>query len=164
MFKRKNMQAAIVLPLILAASVFMGTPAEASHEKPAAPSSYPLPSYYQAYEKCVRLRESNGHWTSRNPTRKYLGAYQMTQELANGATYWMVKRGDIARYLDRTSVRKSTKREQREFAALLRMSSVHKWDPYLQTAAFRRTMDGHAKNQPWSGMSHWYGGRWYCGR
>lgn len=159
LFKRKDMQAAIALPLILVASVFMGTPAEASHEKPARASTYPLPKYYQAYEECVRLRESNGHWRSRNPSRKYRGAYQMTQELANGATYWMVKRGDIARYLGT-----GNKREQRDFAELLRISSVHNWDPWLQTAAFRRTMDGHVKDQPWSGMSHWNGGRWSCGR
>ena len=159
MFKRRDMQAAIALPLILAASVFMGTPAEASHKEPAKASTYPLPKYYQAYEECVRLRESNGHWTARNPSRRYLGAYQMTQELANGATYWMFKRGDIARYLGTASVK-----EQRQFARELRGTSVHKWDPYLQTAAFRRTLDGHVKDQPWSGISHWYGGRWHCGR
>jgi hypothetical protein len=158
MFKRRSDRiAAFALPLILGASVFMGTPAEASHEKPAKASTYPLPKYYQAYEECVRIRESNGHWRSRNPSRKYLGAYQMHQELANGATYWMVKRGDIARYLGTGDLK-----EQREFAEMLRFSSVHTWDPWLQTAAFRRTLDGHAKNKPWSGKFHWAGGRWSC--
>lgn len=158
MFKRRSDRlAAVVLPLILGASVFMGSPAEASHEKPAKASTYPLPAKYVTYEECVRIRESNGHWRSRNPSRKYLGAYQMTQELANGATYWMVKRGDIARYLGTGNLKK-----QREFAELLRFSSVHTWDPWLQTAAFRRTLDGHAKNQAWSGKFHWAGGRWSC--
>ena len=158
MFKRRSDRAAaIVLPLILGASVFMGKPAEASHENPAKASTYPLPAKYVTYEECVRIRESNGHWRSRNPSRKYLGAYQMRQELANGATYWMVRHGDIARYLGTGDLKK-----QREFAEMLRFSSVHTWDPWLQAAAFRRTLDGHAKNQPWSGKSHWAGGRWSC--
>ena len=105
------------------------------------------------------MRESNSHWDARSGGRKHLGAYQMTQALANGATYWMLKRGDLARYLGT-----GNRSKQRILARQLRSTSVHEWEPWLQTAAFVRTMDGHEKNQPWSGLHHWNGGRWSCGR
>jgi len=158
MFKRRSDRvAAVVLPVILGASMFMAPEASANHESSTDPSGYPLPHYYVEYEHCVRMRESNSHWWSRNPTRKYLGAYQMNQPLANGATYWMLRSGDIATYLSPDSLK-----EQRAFARELRATSVHKWDPWLQTSAFRRTLDGHHANRPWAGKFHWYGGRWTC--
>lgn len=158
-FTRADKRAAVVLPLVLAASVFMAPNADAHHGDTSVPSTYPVPAHYEQVEECIRMRESNSHWDSRNPSRAHLGAYQMTQALANGATYWMVKRGDFARYLPG-----STRKEQRAAARKLRATSVHKWAPWLQTAAFVRTMDGHAKDQPFAGLHHWAGGRWHCGR
>lgn len=156
---RADKQAAIALPIILVASVFMGNDAHAHHGDTSVPSTYPVPSHYAQVEECIRMRESNSHWDSRNKGRNHLGAYQMTQALANGATYWMLKRGDLARYLGT-----GNRSKQRILARQLRATSVHKWEPWLQTAAFVRTMDGHHKNQPWSGLHHWNGGRWHCGR
>ena len=156
---RADKQAAIVLPIILVASVFLGNDAHAHHGDTSVPSTYPVPSRYVQAEECIRMRESNSHWDSRSGGRKHLGAYQMTQALANGATHWMLKRGDFARYLPG-----STLKEQRAEAKRLRATSVHEWEPWLQTAAFVRTMDGHEKNVPWSGLHHWNGGRWSCGR
>ena len=158
-FKKADKQAAIVIPAVLVASMFLAPDAEAHHGDTSQPSTYPVPAHYVEVEECIRMRESNSHWHSRNRSRQHLGAYQMTQALANGATYWMVKRGDIARYLKTSDVKK-----QRTFARKLRTTSVHKWAPWLQTAAFVRTMDGHAKNKAWSGLHHWAGGRWHCGR
>lgn len=153
MWTKRDTQAAIAIPLILIASVFFGGDAEATQQQ----KYYPLPERYVDYEQCVRMRESQGQWDVTSPSGTYLGAYQMSQAIANGATWWMLRFGDLATYLGTQD-----KAKQRIFAQKLRATPVNEWDPWLQTAAFRRTLDGHGAQEPWAGASHWAGGRWIC--
>lgn len=122
-----------------------------------ADSKYEVPARYEAYEVCVRERESNGRWDAVNPTGKYLGAYQMTQALGEGATWHMLE--DIIEYS-----KAKNKKQARVRAEILRATPVNEWPAWAQTSAFVQTLDGHDQEEAWSGASHWAGGRWYCGK
>lgn len=132
-------------------------PAHAGNETAAGiPSRYDIPARYVIYEKCVRIRESNGRWDAINRSNnKYFGAYQMSDALADGATYHMLE--DIIEYS------KAKNRQQaREIARKLRETPVYEWPAWAQTSAFVQTLDGHDAEQPWAGKKHWAGGRWSC--
>jgi len=120
-------------------------------------SKYEVPEHYAAYEVCVRERESNGRWDAVNPTGKYLGAYQMTQALGEGATWHMLE--DIVEYS-----KAKNKKQAKVRAEILRATPVDEWPAWAQTSAFIQTLDGHDLEVAWSGASHWAGGRWYCGK
>lgn len=131
-------------------------PVAASNERAAGvPSRYDVPTRYVIYERCVRERESNGRWDAVNPTGKYRGAYQFDHALASGATWHMLE--DIIEYS-----KARTKKQARVIARKLRNTPMNKWPAWAQTSAFVQTLDGHDAEQPWSGKSHWAGGRWTC--
>jgi hypothetical protein len=132
------------------------TPAQASNEqRNGEPSKYSIPKHYLEYEKCVRIRESNGRWDAISPSRTYRGAYQISPALARGATWHM--HDDIIKYTTA-----STHQQARHIARLLRSKPINKWPAWAQTSAFIQTLDGHHKETPWSGKKHWKGGRWSC--
>lgn len=105
---------------------------------------YQVPKVYQAFEKCVSWRESRRKPDAVNPTGKYRGMYQMDHAIASGATHWIV---DWLGTWHRTP---------KKYAAALRATPVNKWPRQVQTAVFVVTLNGHDKNERWSGAAHWY--------
>jgi len=109
--------------------------------------------YYRASvekrRKCIVIRESEGRYTAINPTRKYRGAYQVSPELARGATWMMLKE------------HKALLGEERAKRILekLRTSPMNTWPRYWQDAAFSTI---HNWERTGAGASHWAGGRWHC--
>lgn len=142
----------VIIMTLLVVSAFFGDDASAD-----TGLEYDVPAVYQAYEECVRIRESNGRWHAVNPSGNHFGAYQMTQALAYGATFHMLD--DIQTY---TGYR--TKAQARNYAEMLRAMPVNKWPAWAQTSAFVQTLDGHTTERNWAGMDHWRGGRWFCGK
>lgn len=115
---------------------------------PAGPA-YPVPADQVAYERCVAHRESNDNPRSTNRANGYFGKYQFSQPLTRGAT-WMM--------LDWLA---TWHPQPKRLAAQLRATEMHRWPANLQLAAFIETLNHEGK---WSGMSHWAGGRWTCGK
>ena len=147
---------ATIATVTLAAGIAAASPADATTEqRHGQPSRYVVPKHYLEYERCVRVRESNGRWNAISPSRTYRGAYQFSPALARGATWHM--HGDIIKY---TSAK--TRSEARDIAAQLRATPMNDWPAWAQTSAFVQTLDGHHAETPWAGKAHWKGGRWTC--
>ena len=98
--------------------------------------------------RCIAERESQGHYdvVSHNG---YYGAYQMSPELARGAT-WMMSREHRVILGDQAAVR---------VLAKLRGTPLSRWPRYWQDAAFSTIYNWQGTG---SGAAHWRGGRWHC--
>lgn len=110
--------------------------------------------FYRAQQEdvrqCIVKRESEGHYSVRGGGgSRYFGAYQMSDALADGATWMMLDEhspllgADVAK----------------ELMAGLRELPANKWPRYWQDAAFSTIYNWE---QPGSGAKHWSGGRWRC--
>ena len=113
---------------------------------------YTIPEHYQEYAECVADRESSGSPHAVNPSGKYRGKYQFNDALADGTTY------HIKAWV------KSWHPKPKKYLAALRDKPMNKWPEAVQDAAFVAVLDGHDAKERWSGMSHFAGGRWYCGK
>jgi hypothetical protein len=131
---------------------FTTTSAQTRDLKGYEPSLY-RGKYFRASiekrRKCIVIRESNGRYNAINPTRKYRGAYQVSPELARGATWMMLKE------------HKALLGEERAKTILekLRKSPMNTWPRYWQDAAFSTV---HNWERTGAGASPWAGGRWHC--
>lgn len=106
-------------------------------------------SAVEAKRRCIAERESEGHYHVVSPSGLYFGAYQVSRELARGATWMMLK--EHKQLL-------GAKRANRTLARL-RATPMNQWPRYWQDAAFSTIMNWE---QTGSGASHWAGGRWRC--
>jgi hypothetical protein len=110
-------------------------------------------TYYRAASEtkrlCIVQRESEAHYDVVSGSGSYFGAYQVSRDLARGATWMMLKEhkklmGDHA---------------ARVVLARLRATPMNKWPRYWQDAAFHTVINW---DHTLSGASHWAGGRWHC--
>lgn len=99
--------------------------------------------------KCIVIRESEARYNAINPTRKYRGAYQVSPELARGATWMMLKEHKALLGEDRA----------KRILEKLRKSRMNTWPRYWQDAAFSTI---HNWERTGAGAAHWAGGRWHC--
>lgn len=110
--------------------------------------------FYRAQQEdvrqCIVKRESEGHYAVRGGGgNRYFGAYQMSDDLADGATWMMLAEhapllgADVAK----------------ELMANLRELPANEWPRYWQDAAFSTIYNWE---KPGSGAKHWGGGRWRC--
>lgn len=111
--------------------------------------TYQIPAEQVAYVHCVAERESHSNPRSTNRANGYFGMYQFSEALKDGATWMMLD------WL------KTWHKHPRQFAEQLRGIEMHHWPANLQTAAMVETLN---HNGPWSGMKHWAGGRFHCGK
>jgi hypothetical protein len=100
-----------------------------------SPPEFRIPRDQRAYTDCVAQRESEGKPSVVSHTGKYRGKYQFSPELAP---------------------------EPRKYAARLRVTPMNRWHEHVQDAAFIHTLNHNGVK--WSGMRHWSGGRWSCGK
>ena len=115
-----------------------------------SPPEFRRPRDQRAYTDCVAERESEGSPRAVNPTGKYRGKYQFSPELARGATW------HIMPWL------RTWHPEPRKYAERLRATPMDRWHEHVQDAAFILTLNHNGVK--WSGMDHWSGGRWSCGK
>ena len=106
-------------------------------------------STIEAKRKCIVDRESEGHYDVVNPSGAYRGAYQVSAQLARGATWMMLKEH---KKLMGTTAAKQT-------LAKLRTKPMNTWPRYWQDAAFHTVANWEHTG---SGIAHWAGGRWHC--
>jgi hypothetical protein len=100
--------------------------------------------------QCIVQRESEGHYTVRGGGgNRYFGAYQMSDALADGATWMMLKEHESL----------IGPGMARELMATLREMPANAWPRYWQDAAFSTVYNWE---KPGSGAKHWRGGRWSC--
>lgn len=118
-----------------------------SHAKNPEIPTYVPPSGQASYAACVAIRESQGNPRAVNPTGKYRGRYQFSEELKDGATWMMLD------WL------KTWHPHPRIFAMQLRELPMNKWPAKLQDAAFYETLNNDGL---WSGKRHWANGRYAC--
>ena len=98
---------------------------------------------------CVVERESEGFYDVVNPGGNYFGAYQVSRELARGATWMMLK--EHKKLMGEKAAKKTL--------ASLRAKPMNTWPRYWQDAAFHTVINW---DYTLSGASHWAGGRWHC--
>lgn len=103
----------------------------------------------EAKRRCIVDRESEGHYDVVNPSGSYRGAYQVSAQLARGATWMMLKEH---KKLMGKQAAKST-------LAALRSKPMNTWPRYWQDAAFHTVANWEHTG---SGLAHWGGGRWHC--
>ena len=103
----------------------------------------------EAKRKCIVDRESEGHYDVVNPSGAYRGAYQVSAQLARGATWMMVKEHKQL----------MGKQAAKEALAKLRTKPMNAWPRYWQDAAFHTVANWEHTG---SGIAHWGGGRWHC--
>jgi hypothetical protein len=106
-------------------------------------------STIEAKRKCIVDRESEGHYDVVNPSGAYRGAYQVSAQLARGATWMMLKEH---KKLMGSKTAKQT-------LAQLRTKPMNTWPRYWQDAAFHTVANWEHTG---SGIAHWGGGRWHC--
>lgn len=126
---------------------------QATDRRGVEPSLYRGRFYRPGLERirrCIVQRESSGVYTVRGGGGdRYYGAYQMNDDLADGATWMMLPEakemlGDEA---------------ARALMARLRAKPVTTWSRYWQDAAFFTIYNWERTG---SGRAHWAGGRWRC--
>ena len=109
--------------------------------------------YYRAAiepkRRCIAQRESEGHYDVVSGSGLYFGAYQVSRELARGATWMMVKEHKAL----------MGAKSARATLAKLRATPMNRWPRYWQDAAFHTVMNWEHTG---SGAAHWAGGRWHC--
>ena len=99
---------------------------------------------------CIVKRESEGRYDVRGGAGdRYFGAYQMNDDLADGATWMMLE--EHKRILGAEPAR--------ELMEELRRTPVTQWPRYWQDAAFYTIYNWEGSG---SGAAHWAGGRWSC--
>lgn len=98
---------------------------------------------------CVVDRESEGFYDVVNPGGNYFGAYQVSRDLARGATWMMLK--EHKKLMGEKAAKKTL--------ASLRAKPMNTWPRYWQDAAFHTVINW---DHTLSGASHWAGGRWHC--
>lgn len=98
---------------------------------------------------CVVERESEGFYDVVNPGGNYFGAYQVSRELAQGATWMMLK--EHKKLMGEKAAKKTL--------SSLRAKPMNTWPRYWQDAAFHTVINWE---HTLSGASHWAGGRWHC--
>ncbi len=98
---------------------------------------------------CIAERESEGHYDVVSPSGSYFGAYQVSRELARGATWMMLK--EHKKLMGPSSAKK--------VLGKLRAKPMNTWPRYWQDAAFHTIMNWEHTG---SGAAHWAGGRWHC--
>ncbi len=103
----------------------------------------------EAKRLCIAERESEGHYDVVSASGSYYGAYQVSRELARGATWMMLK--EHKQLMGPTAAKK--------VLAKLRATPMNKWPRYWQDAAFHTVMNWEHTG---SGAAHWAGGRWHC--
>jgi len=116
------------------------------------PSMYRGKFYRAATEKkrlCIAERESEGQYDVVSPSGSYYGAYQVSRELARGATWMMLK--EHKKLMGPASAKKVLSK--------LRAKPMNTWPRYWQDAAFHTVMNWEHTG---SGAAHWGGGRWHC--
>jgi hypothetical protein len=116
------------------------------------PSLYRGRFYNKASEAkrlCVVRRESEGHYDVVSSSGSYYGAYQVSRDLARGATWMMLK--EHKKLMGETAAKK--------VLAKLRVTPMNKWPRYWQDAAFHTVINW---DHTLSGAGHWAGGRWHC--
>jgi len=116
------------------------------------PSLYRGKYYRAATEKkrlCIAERESEGYYDVVSASGSYYGAYQVSRELARGATWMMLK--EHKKLMGPTAAKKTLTK--------LRATPMNKWPRYWQDAAFHTIMNWKHTG---SGAAHWAGGRWHC--
>ena len=116
------------------------------------PSLYRGRYYRSAIEPkrlCIAERESEGHYDVVSSSGSYYGAYQVSRELARGATWMMLK--EHKRLMGEKSAR--------QVLARLRAKPMNTWPRYWQDAAFSTVANWEHTG---SGIAHWAGGRWHC--
>jgi len=99
--------------------------------------------------QCIVRRESEGHYDVVNPGGNYFGAYQVSRELAEGATWMMLDEHKRLLGAD----------QAKSLMAQLRETAFNEWPRYWQDAAFSTVYNWEGTG---SGASHWAGGRWSC--
>ncbi len=99
--------------------------------------------------RCIAQRESEGYYTVVSSSGSYFGAYQVSRELARGATWMMLP--EHRRLLGAATAKR--------ILADLRQRPMNTWPRYWQDAAFSTVMNWEHTG---SGASHWAGGRWHC--
>lgn len=108
--------------------------------------------FYRASQEpkrlCIVKRESEGYYTVKN-SAGYMGAYQMSDALADGATWMMAP--EHKKLLG--------KKEAKKVLAQLRATPFNQWNRYWQDAAFWTVYNWEGSG---SGAQHWAGGRWSC--
>ncbi len=103
----------------------------------------------EAKRLCVVERESEGHYDVVNPGGSYFGAYQVSRDLARGATWMMLK--EHKKLMGKAAAKK--------VLGNLRNKPMNTWPRYWQDAAFHTVANYHGTL---SGIKHWAGGRWHC--
>ena len=126
---------------------------QATDRRGVEPSLYRGRYYRSSVEdvrRCIVRRESSGIYTVRGGGGdRYYGAYQMNDELADGATWMMLP--EAKQLLGETAARALMER--------LRAKPVTTWSRYWQDAAFFTIYNWERTG---SGRAHWAGGRWHC--
>ncbi|MDP1879275.1 MAG: hypothetical protein Q8M17_17135 [Actinomycetota bacterium] len=103
----------------------------------------------ESLRRCIADRESEGHYDVVSPSGSYFGAYQVSRDLARGATWMMLKEHK----------RLMGARAAKRVLADLRAKPMNRWPRYWQDAAFFTVLNWEG---PRSGAAHWAGGRWRC--
>mgnify|MGYP006292280485 CR=1 FL=1 len=102
----------------------------------------------EAKRRCIVRRESSGRYDARSASG-YRGAYQFSDDLADGATWMMLK--EHSPLLGKTVAKR--------LMARLRKTPMDRWPRYWQDAAFHTVFNWERTG---SGARHWRGGRWHC--
>ena len=139
--RRNDLKAAVVLPLILGASVFMGPDAHA--DSPMKKSLYRGDYWTAELAECrsaIMRRESNYNYRASNPTSSAQGAYQFLDSQWRESLVHMMRKETRKSWpfkLDRL--------EQ------LNDTPIRKWPKFFQDFAFYRV----ANSKEGQGLLHW---------
>jgi hypothetical protein len=116
------------------------------------PSLYRGKYYRKGVESvrlCIVRRESEGHYDVVNPSGAYRGAYQVSRQLADGATWMMLKEHKAL----------MGEANAKRVLSTLRKTPLNRWPRYWQDALFSTVANWDGTG---SGLRHWSGGRWHC--
>lgn len=116
----------------------------ATHETAVAAAA-DIPTHQQAFAECVSQRESHGNYRARGDHSSARGRWQFLDlQWRRGLSFMVTER--LVKF-------GMPKRDARQLRTRLQATSIDKWKPHYQDAAFIAVLNA---NGPWTGWRHWY--------
>lgn len=126
---------------VLAAATLLGS----AHPHPAVLKAAEIPASQQAFAACVSHRESRGSYTARGDESSARGRWQfLDTQWRRGLSYMVAAR---LRHFGMPA------KQARHIRIQLTHTSIDKWKPAYQDAAFVAVLNADGA---WSGWRHWH--------
>jgi len=137
------------LAVLIAVAPPLTTQAHETGYKPSAYTGHYYDHRFEGLRKCIGQREGRWNYSGTGDNGRYVGTYQFTRPLAQGAT-WMMEKEWRKLY---------GSKQAKTMRLTLQHTDPTKWSRAVWDQAFWTVLSYRGSL---SGLKHWNGGRYHC--